>query len=141
MKIFTLVITLVCSLFISSCAFASNTTMQPASIQRIANGMPLTCPTRKWCKVVVIVSHVIQATGTGTVNNQNETFEFILKSGEIAEWSFLNIGASSTSGRSTASLLINGSTIFTFVAVLNGTSASTNSTIGSYGLISHEYYN
>ncbi len=134
---------LIFSLLFSFNIFATgNTTMVPVSTQKV-NNATLTCPTGKWCRVVVNYS---MGGDCGTscsyleVANINNSFEVILKSGEAIAGSVVNPGGSCGSGSIT--ITIAGTTIAKNIyGIIASGGSPTCITTSNYSFYSMEYWN
>lgn len=132
------------SLILSLNLFATgNTTMQPVSTQKVANAS-LTCPTGKWCRVVVDL-HVNSGIASGTCYWQNafKSFEVIIKSGEVISGTVVgNLLVSSTSA-SAVSITVNvaGSQVGYVNAWMSCTTSGLVTTTQQYSFYSMEYFN
>lgn len=147
---------LIFSIFFSLNIFATgNTTMMPVSTQKVANAT-LTCPTGKWCRVLVSANQAWSGSSiynTVQINSSpcNLKAEFILKSGETISGTVSN--GSITAGNLTGSLGVGSVSISiggvvvakcqsTGVANSNQSAPSgTISSSGDYNFYSMEYWN
>jgi hypothetical protein len=135
---------------------AGNVTSQPVSTQKVAN-TSLTCPTGKWCRVIISYSQFLSSTTNGAVGSAssvpaNGSFEVILKSGDALASTIVNnpslsIGASGGFNVAYGSIAftVNSTQIAKFYSSLGvgfaGGASLTVSSFNEYSFYSMEYYN
>lgn len=130
------------SLVFSFNILASNTTMVHVSSQKV-NNATLTCPSGKWCRVVVNYSLTFDGSGSSAayVSPMVKTYEVLLRSGEA-----ISAGVTNTTNvnawYSYIDISVAGSIISRDYATCTPSGGSPNCTVRSnYSFYSMEYWN